>query len=225
MMLSNRDLKSYVKSLIVLLIFALPACSKSRPIKPNGFWHTWQSGDTLEQISTRYSSSSLVIQRTNHIYDPLDLSTGMRIFIPTSKKNPTKEVPRFNTTNQDRYSFIWPAAGTISSGFGLRHGKMHEGIDITRDKGLNIMAVGNGIVEYSGPKSGYGKTIIINHGKGFKTLYAHNSRLYVKKSMKIKTGTIIAQMGSSGKVTGPHLHFEIKLNGKAKNPLRFLPIR
>ena len=102
---------------------------------------------------------------------------------------------------------------------------MHEGIDITRDGGKDIRAVAKGKVEFSGRKNGFGKTIIINHSNGIKTLYAHNFRLYVKKGMYVKQGAIIAKMGKSGKSTGIHLHFEVRINGKPHNPLRFLPVR
>ncbi len=102
---------------------------------------------------------------------------------------------------------------------------MHEGIDITKDKGRDVRSAGAGVVEYAGRKSNYGYTIVINHGKGLKTLYAHNAKLYAKKGMRVNSGVIISRMGSSGKSSGIHLHFEVRYQGKPQNPLRHLPVR
>ena len=120
---------------------------------------------------------------------------------------------------------IWPSPGIISSGYGKRHGRMHQGIDLTRDGGFNIRAAASGKVVFSGYKNGYGKCIIIDHGRNLRTLYAHNQTNYVGKGQRVKQGSIIAKMGKTGKSTGIHLHFEVQLNGKHQNPLRYLPTR
>ncbi len=179
----------------------------------------------MESIAAKYSVSRLEIQKANGIYDPRDLDVGMRIVIPGSRKKivppaikPQKYVGR-------SINLIWPSKGIISSGYGKRHGRMHSGIDITRDGGRDIKAAASGVVEFSGSQKGYGKTIIINHGKGIRTLYAHNEKLYVKKGIRVKQGTIIAKMGSTGTSSGIHLHFEVRINKKTENPLRFLPVR
>lgn len=119
----------------------------------------------------------------------------------------------------------WPAKGTISSGYGLRHGKMHHGIDITRDNGRNVTAAGLGIIEFSDKNGKFGKMIIIDHGNGIKTIYAHCLKLFATKNSKVKRGQLIAKMGSTGKALGIHLHFEIRISGKSENPLKFLPVR
>ncbi len=192
---------------------------------PNGFWYKLKAGDSLENVSKQFSVDKYEIQKINNIYDPEDIEIGMKIYIP---KAITYVRPK--TINNNRYesttaSFIWPSPGTISSGYGRRHGRMHEGIDITRDKGRDIRAAADGIVEYAGRKNGFGNTIIISHSSNIKTLYAHNSKLYVKKGMRVRKGTIISKMGSSGRSSGIHLHFEVHVNGKPRNPLRYLPIR
>lgn len=119
----------------------------------------------------------------------------------------------------------WPAKGTISSGYGLRQGKMHHGIDITKDNGRNIVAALSGFVEFSGRKNSFGNLIIIDHGNGIKTFYAHCSKLFALRNSKVKQGQLIARMGSTGKSIGPHLHFEIRVKGVSQNPLKYLPVR
>ncbi len=219
---------------IVLIALGLASCSTYTESR-KGTWHTLQAGETLELLSRRYSVPISDIKQSNDIYDPEDLAPGNRLFIPTpalirpdplpANNKPKPKAKSTPTNRQGTAKFEWPSQGTISSGFGIRHGKMHEGIDITKDKGRDIRAAGSGIVEFAGYRKGYGRTVIINHGGNYKTLYAHNQKLYVKKGMRVKTGVLISQMGSSGKSSGIHLHFEVRYKGKPQNPLRFLPVR
>lgn len=214
-----------IQLFLFLLVFALFSCSSVPRQTSNGFYHSVQKRDTLESIARKYSVSRLTIQKANGIFDPLDLDIGMRIIIPGAQKKVTPKNLKPQQPKTLSISLIWPAQGTISSGYGKRHGRMHTGIDITRDGGKDIKAAAAGVIEFSGRQRGYGKTIIINHGKGIKTLYAHNASLYVKKGTRVKKGTIIAKMGSTGTSSGIHLHFEVQINKKHTNPLRFLPIR
>jgi len=118
-------------------------------------------------------------------------------------------------------AFAWPVSGAkISSYFGKRWGRTHKGIDIVG--GRSIMAADNGTVEFVGTKSGYGNAIIINHNNGFKTLYGHLKSINVKKGQVVSKGDVIGIMGSTGRSTGTHLHFEIHLNGSIRNPLSYL---
>lgn len=120
---------------------------------------------------------------------------------------------------------IMPASGRITSGFGYRRDpftrkiKLHEGIDIANSYGTSIKAAAKGTVIFAGYYNGYGRTIIIDHGNSYKTLYGHNKELLVKKGDKVEKGQVIAKMGSSGRSTGVHLHFEIHHNNKAIDPL------
>jgi len=120
---------------------------------------------------------------------------------------------------------IMPASGRITSKFGNRRDpftrkiQFHQGIDIANSSGTSIKAAAKGTVIYAGYNGGYGRTIIIDHGNGYKTLYAHNRELLVKKGEKVEKGQVIAKMGSSGRSTGVHLHFEIHKNNKAIDPL------
>lgn len=115
----------------------------------------------------------------------------------------------------------------IASGFGYRihpiykTSKMHTGMDFTAPVGTEIYATGNGTVEFSGSDRGYGRHIIINHGFGYQTLYAHMSELKVKRGQKVSRGEIIGYIGNSGQSTGPHLHYEVIKNGNKINPINF----
>jgi murein DD-endopeptidase MepM/ murein hydrolase activator NlpD len=118
--------------------------------------------------------------------------------------------------------------GWLSSRFGKRNdpftGKreFHKGLDFAGRKGDDIIAVGDGIVSWSGKRNGFGNMVEINHGNGYATRYGHNQRNLVKVGDTVKKGELIALMGSSGRSTGPHVHFEVLRNGKAVNPSRFL---
>lgn len=119
-------------------------------------------------------------------------------------------------------SFIRPSRGTITSRFGYRWGRMHEGVDIAAPRGTPIVASDSGKVSFSGWRSGYGYCVMINHGNGYQTLYGHASKLYVKAGQSVKKGQKIAAVGSTGRSTGPHLHFEVRVKGVAKNPLKYI---
>ncbi len=117
-----------------------------------------------------------------------------------------------------------PTSGRLSSGFGNRRDlfgrgiKFHQGIDIANSRGTSILAAADGTVSFSGYKGGYGKVIIIDHGNGFTTLYGHNSNLLVDVGDKVNKGDLISEMGSTGRSTGNHLHFEIHKDNKAIDP-------
>ncbi|HEY8530116.1 MAG TPA: M23 family metallopeptidase [Paenibacillaceae bacterium] len=108
----------------------------------------------------------------------------------------------------------------ITSNYGQRWGRLHKGIDIVGNR--NIMAADSGVVEFAGKKNGLGNTIIIDHKNGFKTVYGHLSKISVKKGQAVEKGQVIGIMGSTGNSTGVHLHFEIHLNGRVKNPKNYL---
>lgn len=112
--------------------------------------------------------------------------------------------------------------GCISSGFGMRYGRMHNGIDIAAPLGTNIHSVSEGRVIYSGWQKGYGKIAIIRHKEKLDFVYAHCSELLVSENQLIKKGDVIAKVGSTGRSTGPHVHFEVRKNGVAINPECYL---
>lgn len=126
-------------------------------------------------------------------------------------------------------SFIWPLRGKITSTYGYRRNPfwrgshLHTGLDISNSYGSPIQAADSGEIIFTGWWDGYGKAIIIDHGKDTTTVYAHLSRIYVQKGQAIKKGQIIGLEGSSGFSTGPHLHFEVRKFGKPQNPQKWLP--
>ncbi|MFA6940822.1 MAG: peptidoglycan DD-metalloendopeptidase family protein [Clostridiaceae bacterium] len=116
-----------------------------------------------------------------------------------------------------------PSRGGISSYFGYRWGKLHKGIDIGASIGTPIYAAADGTVESaSWDSGGYGNLIKLSHGSGIETLYGHTSKMVVKAGQKVKRGQLIGYVGSTGHSTGPHVHFEVRLNGTAVNPLKYL---
>lgn len=129
---------------------------------------------------------------------------------------------------QGNGSMIWPAAGGITSGYGMRWHpisgvyKMHTGIDIGAPHGAPVKAADGGTVIYADWMSGYGNTVIVDHGGGISTLYAHLSGFAVGYGSRVGQGQDIAYVGSTGYSTGPHLHFEVRINGHHTNPLGYL---
>ncbi len=118
--------------------------------------------------------------------------------------------------------FIWPVNGTVVSGFGIRWGRMHEGIDITASIGTPIWAAAAGTVIHAGWLGGYGNLVVVDHGDGLATAYAHASSILVSVGQSVAQGETIALVGSTGNSSGPHLHFEVRVNGVAVDPLLYL---
>lgn len=114
-----------------------------------------------------------------------------------------------------------PTVGWLSSGFGERDGTMHKGIDFAANTGTPIEAVLEGVVTYSGAMGTFGKLVILKHNNNMETYYAHCNSLYVKVGEKVDKGQHIADVGNTGKSTGPHLHFEIRINGNSIDPLKY----
>ncbi len=122
-----------------------------------------------------------------------------------------------------RTGFIWPLNGAINSYYGYRWGRMHNGIDIDGSTGDPVIASKEGIVILASSYSGYGNTVIVDHGGGVATLYAHLSDFEVREGESVSQGQIVGDVGCSGSCTGDHLHFEVRVNGSPRDPLDFLP--
>lgn len=116
---------------------------------------------------------------------------------------------------------IWPIHGPVSSEFGPRWGGFHPGIDIAVSTGVPIAAAGGGTVVVAGPNGGYGNFVVIDHHNGYSTAYAHQSRIAVSEGQNVAQGEVIGYVGTTGFSTGPHLHFEIRVDGTAQNPRSF----
>ena len=141
----------------------------------------------------------------------------------TRKRVSKSEIKREAPKAEKGY-FIWPVKGTLTSGFGLRSKSKHDGIDIGAPKGTKIVASADGKVIFSGwGPTGYGKIVIIKHSKKYVTVYAHNSKNFAKEGQSIKKGEKIALVGSTGRASGPHIHFELRVNRIPVNPLPYLP--
>ncbi|MFZ4803118.1 MAG: LysM peptidoglycan-binding domain-containing M23 family metallopeptidase [Synechococcus lacustris] len=199
-------------------------------------------GDNLAKIAARYELPLAELVRLNPGMNPLAklaVDTPVRLLQPARARMTLAilpggsgglswpQLPDFGAPqpSQRNYgSFLRPAAGPLTSGYGWRWGRMHKGIDIANSVGTPIVAVADGVVISSGwNDGGYGYLVELSHRDGTVTRYAHSSRLLVSKGMTVAQGTPLALMGSTGHSTGPHLHFEIHPPGSgAVNPMPFL---
>jgi murein DD-endopeptidase MepM/ murein hydrolase activator NlpD len=174
------------------------------------------------------------LARANGIKDTSQIRVGQRIIIPgASRALPveiitpaetqpvTRGAPQPAEMNGD--ALLWPVSGTINSGYGPRGSSFHDGIDIAAPQGTPILAVERGEVIYSDQLRGYGNIVIIRHGLGIVSVYAHNEVNLVHEGQHVAKGEVIGRVGSTGRVTGPHLHLEIRKNNSAQDPLRYLP--
>ena len=123
---------------------------------------------------------------------------------------------------------IWPVKGLVTAGYGYRQSpftgqrEMHEGLDVAAPHGSPILATADGVVSFVGPLAAFGNVVFINHGHGFTTFYAHNSSNRVKEGQQVRRGEVIAYVGTSGRTTGPHVHYEVQVNGTTVNPLKYI---
>lgn len=197
-----------------------------------GVLHTVKSGDTLLAIADEYDVQALEVATYNGLSDTHKLSIGQKLIVPDGyieARQAPQVVPR-DTRIAEREPdgptpepvkvtagsrMLRPVAGYVSQTFG-RWG--HTGVDIAGNAGAPVYAAGDGTVEFSGWMGGYGNLIIVNHGSGTETYYAHNSALYVKKGQSVAKGAAIGKVGSTGRSTGPHLHLELRKNGRPVNP-------
>jgi murein DD-endopeptidase MepM/ murein hydrolase activator NlpD len=135
---------------------------------------------------------------------------------------PVPSIPKPGLPVPRAGGWVWPAHGRVTSGFGPRWGRMHSGIDIGASTGAPIVASRSGTVLYARAMRGYGNVVIIGHGGGLTTVYAHQSAILARFGQRVAQGQQIGRVGCSGSCTGPHLHFEVRLNGIPRNPRRYL---
>jgi len=200
----------------------------------SGVLYTVKRGDTLAQISKKYGLEIEKILSCNNLGN--SLSVGQKIILPGAKKISETTIARTNTGRTSGLTVIknlikspaaaasgnkmtWPTQGhRITQYFSWRH----PGVDIANKSGTPIYAADAGVVEFAGWATGYGNSIVINHGGGKKTRYGHASKLFVKVGDEVEKGENIMAMGSTGWSTGPHLHFEVIINGGKYNPLNYI---
>jgi murein DD-endopeptidase MepM/ murein hydrolase activator NlpD len=191
-------------------------------------------GENLFRIGKAYDVPYQELARINRIDDPHQIHVGQRIFIPGATRQLPVEIitplgatlERPATTDlreRGREGFIWPVTGDITSKFGPRGGTFHDGIDISAPEGSPIRAIERGEILYSDQLRGYGNLVIVRHPGGFVSVYAHNQRNRVQEGEKVAQGEVIAEVGSTGRVSAPHLHFEIRKDNVAQDPLYYLP--
>jgi murein DD-endopeptidase MepM/ murein hydrolase activator NlpD len=220
----------------------VPGCAHGPP----GTVHYVRAGENLYRIGLHYGVEPEVIARENGIRDVRALRVGQRLFVPrptganaTQRRGTgTTARPRTRSSGAGGQAspsvrraaidpssprFGWPTRGRLSSGFGLRRGRPHEGIDIASPHGSPIFAAEAGRVIHSGRMRGYGKVVVVKHAGRYRTVYAHASRLLVRSGQFVERGQKIAEVGSTGRSTGPHLHFEVRRDESPRNPLAYLP--
>jgi len=195
-----------------------------------GVLHTVQKGDTVYSIAKKYDASPQAIvdfpYNTFVNDETFELAVGQVVIVPDGvKPSATQSSPRIRQITPDAGTvvasgvFVWPAGGTITQYYSW----YHPGIDVANRAAPNILAADSGtVITSSWDPSGYGNKVIIDHGNGHQTLYAHMQRLYVVVGQSVARGNAIGKMGSTGRSTGTHLHFEILKNGVKINPLGVL---
>lgn len=227
--------------LCALALASLPACAPRSASSPSsvahgrsGFYHVVRPGENLFRIGKAYDVSYEELARRNGIRDPRQLRVGQRIFVPGATRQlpvevitPVESIDNGSTgpvlPSADGTLFLWPVSGSLNSAFGPRGAGFHDGIDIGAPEGTPIHAVEHGEVIYSDQLRGYGNIVIVRHQSGIVSVYAHNQINLVRDGQHVVRGEVIAKVGSTGRVTGPHLHFEIRKNNSAQDPLRYLP--
>jgi murein DD-endopeptidase MepM/ murein hydrolase activator NlpD len=209
---------------------------KLKILPVSGVAVTVKSGDTIESLAKKYNASAQGILDFpfNDIPDDFKLTVGQVLIVPDGSPPEAPAPKRVNPQymaqgpgNSSSYSapgggsFIWPTSyQQISTYFAW----WHPGIDLANRAAPGVVAADGGTVVVAGwpDNYGYGNRVVIDHGNGYRTLYAHLSNIYVSVGQKVSRGTTIGQMGSTGRSTGTHLHFEIQLKGIAINPLAIL---
>lgn len=194
----------------------------------DGVYHTVVQGDTLASIAQQYKVdiSAIIECKYNNLESPYHISPGQKLIVPGGKKPYTPRVvhvysgPIPEGAAKGSGSFAWPTSGTITQGFK----PMHMAIDIGAPIGTAVVAADSGYVVTAGwSEYGYGKYVVIDHGNGFQTLYAHLHTILVQLGQSVGKGEKIGTVGQTGRATGSHLHFEIRYHGVQRNPLGYLP--
>jgi len=203
--------------------------------------HAASAGEALDSAATEDRSGSWfpvfkTAQKEYSYLNPIDKADLTLTFEKTSTK--VKKVERDLTLLFERMASqrdllsatpsVRPTGGWVSSGFGYRRdpftgrSRLHKGMDFGANRGTPVYAPADGVVSFAGREGGYGKIVSIDHGYGIVTRYAHNSRLMVKSGQRVKRWDKIAEVGSTGRSSGPHLHYEVRLNGVPVNPEKYI---
>jgi murein DD-endopeptidase MepM/ murein hydrolase activator NlpD len=216
-------------------VLVLIGCGSSEPAlpaaagAPSRTTYVVKSGDTVYRIAAKFGISTTALMNANGLSNPRDLRLGQVLTIPSAYRG---SAPAYTGSSNafpyhgERASrqFAWPVSdGMVSSGFGVRNGAMHQGIDIAATPGTPVHAADGGTVIFSGALHGYGNVVIISHDDDYATVYAHNQVNLVQEGARVVRGQTIARIGTSGRTTGANLHFEVRYKNVAHNPLAYLP--
>ena len=203
----------------------------------NGIFYKIAKGDTLNSIAELFKVQVEDLKKENNLTSDI-VQVGTEIFIKNpnlktylAKINPPIKKKNISNAKSNEFGFIMPIKYTgINSPFGNRFHPVlnryifHTGVDL-KAKFIPLYAAKAGKVIFAGVMNGYGKIIIIQHSGGFETRYAHLDKIGVKKGDNVNQGELIGKTGQSGRVTGPHLHFEIRIYGKVVNPMKYIPAK
>lgn len=174
------------------------------------------SKSVFKEANSKSTNSEKEKSKANEVKKESNKAAVEKVAVKNNASNNSK------TVLGSKIKLLIPIEGVVSSNFGMRWGKMHKGIDIANEAGTPIYAAMDGKVTYSGWIEGYGKVIIIDHGNKLETIYGHCSVLRVKVGDTVTKGHHIGDVGSTGRSTGPHVHFEVRINGVAENPSKYI---
>lgn len=245
-----RSNQTIFRFFFALLGAVLAACGTTY-----GMYHRVAPGETLPNVARTYNVDEEVLRIINGLDDgPVEPGreifipgasrpryvAGSAAHKPeasaakASKSNKPAEVARVEPARQPAVSpapeknvpFRWPVEGVLFSKYGPRDGLAHDGIDISAPEGTPVHAAADGRVIYAGDEvRGYGNLIIVKHEGFFSTVYAHNAENLVAKGDFVEAGQLIARVGQTGRASGPHLHFEVRVKSKPVNPVKHLPVK
>ena len=184
-----------------------------------GVVHRVERSETLWEIARLYGVTTDAIAQANGLGDPGRIRPGQLLVIP-GVSGPRYE--RLVVGGRLQRALRWPVRGRITSHFGRRWGRLHQGIDIAVPRHTPVRAAAPGRVTFARWGGGYGYLVEVDHGSGVVTRYAHSARILVREGQSVAAGQVLALSGNTGHSTGPHLHFEIRYRGRAVNPLPYL---
>ena len=217
--------------LVLAALTVISACAPLHPKTDNSSkrYYVVQPGDNFYSIAFLFETTTQHLQQANPGIPARQLQPGMRLNIPDNSFAALGGNTRQSTSTDlpiRSGDFIWPLKKlNVSSRFGKRRGRLHAGIDLRAPRGTPIYASADGKVVYSGYSGAYGRMVVIDHGRGIETAYAHNSRNLVAAGQRVRRGQVIGNVGRTGNATGNHVHFEFRRYGRPLNPVNHLQAR
>jgi lipoprotein NlpD len=225
---------------MALLALAATGCWKYP--EPEGAWHVLRPGETVWRVAKNYGTSVKRIVSANRIGDVRRVAAGTRLWVPGGtpprgtgsgtpaairtiwrQTGPERDQALAHARRNGKLAFRWPVEGRLTSRFGRRWGRRHEGLDLAARPGTPVRAAESGRVIYSGRLGAYGNVVIVRHSEVYSTVYAHNRKLLIGRGGWVERGDRIAEVGSTGRSTGPHLHFEVRRGKDPQDPMLYLP--